>query len=153
MRILIALIAACILPSICNGAGSNAFIADCSDFKIIVEDFDETGTLTANYLKSKAEFLCRRNGLPVKDDGARPFLYILPTVGELSSGKFVCNTRVSFSVWERGQFIEVWASRNTVGYFHNSIDLQRALTEQVQNSIEKFYNVWMASHPKEKPAP
>jgi hypothetical protein len=147
MRILIALIAACILPSICNGAESNAFVADCSDFDIAVEEFVEGEGLTRGYIKSKAEFLCRRNGLPVNEN-ARPFLYIHTTLVRLSNGAHVYNVRTSFSVSARGHNIEVWYTPNFTGYLNAGSSPTDAVLKQVQNDIESFYNVWMASHPK-----
>jgi len=158
-RFAIAVLAFTLISQISHAAERNEFIAELSEFEIVVEGLStcmEDLGITESYIEDRVELACRRSSLPVKSD-AGPFLYIdivsLPTTIRGQCTGYVYHLYVSMNEAIKNptsgkyQMVELW---HAPGSLHvcgpNKETLRQALQYDLQEAVEAFENVWLASH-------
>jgi hypothetical protein len=141
-------------------ADQNPFLAEATKFTVVAENLPtslaESG-LTVADIQERTEFSCRKNGLPVNAE-AKPWLYVRVSGTRVRTGGrvtgYTYNVHLYFNQTaktpERGLLHTVtsWHSRGTCG-ITSAESLRDDIKGAIQDEVEEFANVWMASHQKQ----
>ncbi|MDZ7860654.1 MAG: hypothetical protein U5O15_08350 [Candidatus Krumholzibacteriota bacterium] len=151
----VALLCVC-LPAFSYAADRNPFLAEVSAFSVVVENLSpylKGIGMTEADIQDRVEFLCRRNSFPLNSK-AWPWLYVrvtaLPvTVGERIVG-YAYTVELAFKQLAKTKSNEMytvasWSARTSLVVGPREA-LQRMIKDTLQDKVEEFANVWMASH-------
>lgn len=159
MRYILIIAAAGFIVQFCKAADRHPGLSELSGFMVIVEKtpslLQGTG-LTSADVKERIELTCRKNALPVKADGI-PFLHcsiaaVPVRLGGREAG-FAYVISLDFYqpmktlVSGAHDFIISWQAQARLGVTARET-LRQEIKDDLQAQVEKFANVWLASHEK-----
>jgi len=147
---------------ICHAADCVASIAEISGFSLVVENIPSTLKalgMTETDIQERVEFICRKNSLPIKSSRSStdPFLVVgIAALPVRVNGREIGFTYLAeMKLHQAGKtyvkgtptFMISWVGRTQLAISSRD-SLRSDINTTLQERVEEFANVWLASHEK-----